>query len=169
MACMYPYVNYNWRPEGGRPTGVTIDPSGDPAGTDADGDINLFPQASRLFGMLGQSNTFVGPTNTFQDVVARRVHVTSDATQKQEAQPLSDADAERLVRNLVPYRYVIDGRPAAGVLAQDVPASYTRRLSDGTLTVDYTSLLAELWGAVRHLSQRVDDLTGSGSVGRAVP
>jgi hypothetical protein len=117
------------------------------------------PQASRLFGQLDKPNVFTGECNTFQEVVARRIHVTSDAGEKQNLQPMVGDDAEQLVRRIVPHRYLLDGRPAAGVLAQDVPVSYTTHSPDGTLSVDYTALLAELWGAVRHLVQRVDAVT----------
>lgn len=156
---MFQRVNYQWRP--GQPfSGVTISPTGEAAVIALDGDIDLFPQASRVFGQLARPNTFTGQTNTFCDVVARRIHVTSDADQKTNLRPLSDRDAEDLVRRIVPYHYLIDGRMAAGVLAQDVPEVYASRTPGGTLVVDYTSLLAELWGAVRHLSHRLDALTG---------
>ena len=44
------------------------------------------------------------------------------------------------------------------VLANDVPAAYAHRTPDGALSVDYNSLLAELWAGVRALSRRLDDL-----------
>lgn len=64
------------------------------------------------------------------------------------------------MRRIGVYRYRIgaDGGEAAGVLANELPPSYSRRAPNGTLMVDYNSLLAELWGCVRHLSQRTDEL-----------
>ena len=59
------------------------------------------------------------------------------------------------MQQVAAYRYMIDGRPAAGMLASDIPEAYTQRLRDGTLCVDYNSLIAELWAAVRGLCQRV--------------
>jgi hypothetical protein len=170
---MFTCVNYPWtRPENGIPASVSISPSGEPAPVQSDGDIDLFPQASRLFGQLQESNVFTGSVNTFrpvaacwcnaatgaQELVARRVHVTSDPRVKQAVRPLTDDDGLALVRSVTPYRYTLDGREAAGVLANDVPAAYAHRTPDGALSVDYNSLLAELWAGVRALSRRLDDL-----------
>ena len=48
---MYTSVNYPWtRPDSFLPTSVTISPGGEPAPIQSDGDIDLFPQASKLFG-----------------------------------------------------------------------------------------------------------------------
>ena len=61
-------MDYTWnKPEFRRQWGdVTIAPTGEPAPTEADGDINLFVQASQVFGQLNASNVFTASTNTFQ-------------------------------------------------------------------------------------------------------
>ena len=158
---MYPVVNYPIiRPDISvvNLASVTISPTLEPAPMEADGDINLYVQASRIFGQLGSSNEFSGTVNSFRDVVARRVHVTSDIREKAALEPLDEARADALVRGTNTYRYAIDGRIAAGVLAHEVPPEYRGQLPDGRATVDYNSLLAELWTSVRRLLRRVDAL-----------
>ena len=59
---------------------VSIAPDGSPAPFFS-GDINLYPQASRVFSQLDVGNVFTAPLNTFQEVAARRMHITSDRTQ----------------------------------------------------------------------------------------
>lgn len=64
---MYPVVNYTFtRPEQFHALGVTISPTGEPAPYEKDGDINLFEQASQIFGQLSASNVFTAQFNTFQ-------------------------------------------------------------------------------------------------------
>jgi hypothetical protein len=84
--------------------------------------------------------------------------VTSDAREKENMTPLDEARAADLVRRTGTYRYTLDGRMAAGVAAQEVPPEYTSTMPDGSLTVDYNALVAELWASVRHLLRRVDAL-----------
>ena len=105
---MFPRVDYTWnKPEyqGRRWGDVTITPTGDPAPMEPDGDINLFVQASQVFGQLNATNVFTASTNTFltdgvvlshtsvwkQDLVVRRVHVVSDGAQKEDIVQLPDS------------------------------------------------------------------------------
>lgn len=171
---MYPVVNYpQWRPEvSAGPVslpGVTISPTGEPAPTEADGEIDLYAQASRIFGQLGAPNDFCATVNTFRDIVVRRIHVTSDGREKGDVTPLSEDRADALVRATNTYRYVLDGRVAAGVLAHELPPEYTSAMPDGGLTVDYNSLLAELWTSVRRLLRRTDALEESQRRAAAAP
>ena len=123
---------------------------------EGDGDINLFTQAKKLFGLLEEPNHFTGTVNTFQDLVARRVVVSSDRRRKTNIRPVDEEMASRTIMRIVPQYYLLDGVPAAGVLADEVPA-HCRYLNapDGTQTVDYTALLAELWASTRHLHRRL--------------
>lgn len=65
---MFPAVNYAYvRPlDPAAPTRITVSPLGEPAGVQADGDIDLFAQASQYFGLLYGSNVFAAPVNTFR-------------------------------------------------------------------------------------------------------
>lgn len=140
---------------------VSIHPDGVPAPLRPNGDLDLYEQASDWFSRLKADNVFTGGCNTFQgNVVVRRCHVTSDPRAKADLKPLDAGASSTLVRRIVPYAYTIDGEPAAGVLSDDVPVEYTRVISeDGLRTVDYNSLFAHLWAAVRELQERVDRLT----------
>ena len=120
---------------------------------------DIHPQASRFFAQLHDQNEFTAVFNTFQEIFVQRIHVTSDRSQKQNITPLPDHEGTELVRHLMPYRYTINGRPAAGLMADEVPASYTHR--NTTLSVDYNSLIAELWASVRDAHARLDRLEGA--------
>ena len=117
---------------------------------------DIHPQAARLFAQLHDQNEFTAVFNTFQEIFVQRIHVTSDRSQKQNITPLADHEGTDLVRHVLLYRYTINGRPAAGLMADEVPASYTQR--NTTLSVDYNSLLAELWASVRDAHARLDRL-----------
>lgn len=172
---MFPCASYVWnKPDYGQCDNVTISPNGEPAPVLPPGEVNLYPQASQFFGQLRVSNVFTAPLNTFQDVCARRIRVTSDRNQKENLQPIPDAEGTALVRQTVPYRYTIDGQVAAGLLADEVPAQYAGG-DPAARSVDYNSLLAELWAAVRdaherldaleqHVTRHRDDSSGSGDV-----
>ena len=68
---MFQSVNYIWnRPAVSRPAEVSILPTGEFV-TPQDGDLNLYGQASRIFGQLGAENVFTAPNNTFQDIYVR--------------------------------------------------------------------------------------------------
>lgn len=139
---------------------VSIAPDHAIAPTQPNGRVDLYNQASRYFARLGTANTFTADRNTFDGVVhARRFQVTSDARAKADIQPLDGRSSAQLVGSIRPQSYLLDGQPAAGLLAQDVPASYTHASpEDGTLSVDYNSLFTHLWAAVQHLQGRVDTL-----------
>ena len=151
----------NNRPELSGSGHVSIAPTGEPASTEADGDINLFSQASKIFGQLNANNVFTAPLNTFQDLIVRRIQVTSDASQKTDIQVFSDTEGMRLSQQVAAYRCCIDGRPAAGFLAHEVPVEFTRRTDAGTLVVDYNALVAALWASVRCAHERLDSLEAS--------
>lgn len=109
-------------------------------------------------------HTFEGNTNTFRDIVARRVFITSDPREKSDRTPLSPRGATRTVRGLRPHRYTLDGQEAAGLLADEVPTAYVRQCGPGgPLVVDYQSLLAELWASVQHAHARLDALEQPGA------
>lgn len=110
--------------------------------------------SSIIQDILGSSNEFTGEQNVFNDIIARRLQIVSDRTRKRGLRRLRGSECKRLVSQLTPYHYTVDDRAAAGLLAQDVPEPYRTTAPDGTLSVDYLSLLAELWGAVRHLLRR---------------
>ena len=154
---MFPAVNYSWYRPNGAPASISISPLGDPAPQQSDGEVDLFSQASLFFGQLNAPNVFTAPVNTFQDVVARRLHATSDPLRKSDVSPLPETEALALVRAVPAYRYDLDGRRAAGVLASDVPEAYVHRMPDGTRCVDYNSLVAELWAGVRDLTRRLEE------------
>jgi hypothetical protein len=157
---MFP-VNFDVRPDVNYDRRVSLSPDGAPAGEEPDGDINLYEQASLLFARLGENNRFDGEVNTFRQVVVDRIQTRSDVRHKSQLVPADGASAAALVRRVPAYRYRMGGEPGAGVLAQDVPAQYTRRHpGDGSLTVDYQALFAELWTCVRHLQDRLDGLDG---------
>jgi hypothetical protein len=138
---------------------ITISPDGELAPVEPDGDVNLYGQASLIFSQLHQPNTFTGETNTFRTVVVQRLQTTSDMTLKTDIVPMDGATATGHVRNIQMYHYRLDGVPTAGVMAQELPEAYTmRHPSTGHLTVDYQSLLAELWSSVRHAHDRLDAL-----------
>lgn len=42
------------------------------------------------------------------------------------------------------------------MMAHEVPQAYAHRMPDGSLCVDYNSLLAELWAGVRCLCDRLE-------------
>ena len=113
------------------------------------------PLRSTPSGCVG-CGTGAQPTQS-QDIVARRVHVTSDPVKKEDVRPLPEEEANALVQHVAAYRYLLDGRPAAGVMATDVPSAYSHVLPDGTRCVDYNSLVAELWACVRGLSVRLEE------------
>ena len=92
---------------------ISISPSGEQVTPLPDGDINLFEQASKIFGQLRAENVFTATTNTFQDLCVRRLHITSDGSQKTNVSVLVGKDATDLVRRLTPRRYIVDGYPAA--------------------------------------------------------
>ena len=105
-------------------------------------------------------NVFTAPSNTFQDVFVRRLHVTSDSTEKADVSVVGEEEATALVRSVTPRRYKVDGHSAAGVLAQEVPHRYVRRIPGmPTLSVDYNSLMAEMWASLKHAHTRIDALT----------
>lgn len=144
------------RPAPGRPPPCGGGSGADPAPPELDGDVNLYPQASGVFGQLGVNNTFTGPRNVFRDVEVRRLHVTSDRSQKEDVRPLDPAAATELVRAVSPFLYRLDGEPAAGLMADDAPSEYVRRSAgDGTLSLDYHSLVAHLWASVQHAHRRI--------------
>lgn len=79
---MLPVSNYSWRrpdwtSSGPQKVTITIEPGGAVAPVDPDGDINLYTQASHIFGQLAENNVFTGNVNTFQEVHVRRLHVLS--------------------------------------------------------------------------------------------
>lgn len=146
---------------------ISIHPQGVAAPVRPNGDLDLYTQASDFFGRLATDNVFTGGRNTFQGhITVRRCHVTSDSRHKEDLVPLSGPDSARMVRTVVPYGYTIDGECAAGLMAEDVPSEYTRESPvDGTKTVDYNSLLAHLWAAVRELQGQVEELRAARSIG----
>jgi hypothetical protein len=139
---------------------LSISPDGETASPAPDGDVNLFQQASKIFGQLRAENVFTASTNTFQDVFVRRLHVTSDRTKKTDVIPLVEEDATALVRRLIPRRYKVDGESAAGMIADEMPAQYVRCVPGvATLSVDYNSLMAEMWASLKHAHSRIDALS----------
>ena len=101
--------------------------------------------------------------------------VTSDPIRKQDDRPIDEEAATRTVRRVVPRYYTrivgsymtkttpsvmkLDGNvPAAGMMANDdlPPHCLYLHAVDGTKTVDYTGLLAELWASTRHVHRRLN-------------
>ena len=78
-------------------------------------------------------------------------HVLSDPSCKEMTRPLEAKDSADLVRRIIPQSYTVDGRLAAGILADTVPKEYTSPGpgTGGQLTVDYNSLFSHLWAAFR--------------------
>ena len=164
---MFPSVNYVWnRPDGvlnrRPPIDLSISPDGQAASPEADGDINLFEQASKIFGQLGAANVFTAQANTFQDIFVRRLHVTSDRSTKTEVAVVVEEEATALVRRMIPRRYKVDGESAAGMIADELPTQYVRSVPGlSTLSVDYNSLMAEMWASLKHAHMRIDALDGT--------
>jgi hypothetical protein len=155
---MFPSSSYVWnRAEAQHQPDVSISPTGEAALVLPDGDIDLYAQASEFFGQLGTNNTFTGDVNSFQNVYVQRIHVLSDENGKQDLRPLPDEEGTALVRRITPYRYDVQGKPAAGLLAQEVPIEYSNHGPD-LMGVDYNSLMAELWASVRDAHTRLDAL-----------
>ena len=115
--------------------------------------VQLYTQASTVFSQLDVNNVFLGERNTFRDVEARRICLTSDVRRKRDIRTLSRAEATDLVRRLSVFTYSIDNRRAAGVMALTVPAQYSENN-----TVDYISLLMHLWVSVQDIHQKIDQL-----------
>lgn len=101
---------------------------------------------------LDQSNEFTAELNRFRDVHVRRLFVTSDRRRKTDVTPVKPADALACLRRVQCYHYRIDGSAAVGHLAEEIPGEYL--LGDGG-AVDYQSMAALLWTAVRDLDARV--------------
>ena len=159
---MYPAVSHIDRVTDVPPPLVacaTIHPLGWIVNPDDMGCINLYPQARDVFVKLEDDNVFTGELNVFRDIEAQRVCVVSDPRRKTDVRPMDETTATRLVRETRAYTYKIDGQPAAGVMATDVPRDYIQQKSaNDPLTVDYTSLLMHLWTSVQHLHRRMDDV-----------
>ena len=131
---------------------ISIHPSGAPV-YPVGSTVQLYEQASVIFSQLDVDNVFNGERNTFRDIEARRICLTSDVRRKQDIRPLSRADATELVRRLSVFTYSIDSRRAAGVMANTVPEHYSENN-----TVDYISLLMHLWVSVQDVHQKIDKL-----------
>ena len=99
---------------------VSIDPNGQLVEASPLGDVDLYPQASRIFSQLDSENVFTGARNVFQNIEVRRLHVTSDSRHKDHIEAIECQHALDLVRQIVPRRYTIDGQPAAGMLAEEL-------------------------------------------------
>lgn len=163
------------------PVRVSIHPDRIPAPSTEEGDVELYGQAVQFFGSLHADNRFTGPRNSFRAVQAEEFQVVSDARLKRDVRPLDGRRSLALLRALQPREYrmmgadATGGRLAAGMLAQEVPVEYTAPLlhhhtppphvvaaQDDTgpplRSVDYNSLLAHLWNAVRGLDRRVTEL-----------
>ena len=118
-----------------------------------------FPaQAAEYFPQLGENNVFTGSRNVFRGAIeVRRCHVLSDPACKEGLGLLDPRESAELVRGIRPHLYRVDGRLAAGIMADSVPVEYTSpsdMMGGGVgaptvLTVDYNSLLSHLWAAVR--------------------
>ena len=81
---------------------------------------------------------------------------------KTEVAALLGVEATALVRSLTPRRYKMDGQDAAGMLADELPGRYVRCIPGlSTLSVDYNSLLAEIWASLKHAHTRIDALDGT--------
>lgn len=150
---------------GSKPVRISILPSGEYLPLDMDGEIQLFPQASAVFGQLAQNNEFTGECNVFRDIQVRRMHITSDRRRKADVQPIDPADATKVVRGVPAYTYTVDGQAAAGLMADDAPAECVRmrtRGGDGDgggaahLTLDYNAMLAYLWASLQDAHARLD-------------
>jgi hypothetical protein len=136
---------------------ITISPDGISAPIEPDGDVNLYDQAINVFSRLHEPNDFTASTNTFRTIVVQRLQTTSDGLLKTDVTPVDGVAATRRVRRTPMYHYRLDGVPTAGVLAQDLPDTYTMRHPvTGHLTVDYQGLLAELWASVSFAHDRLD-------------
>lgn len=120
---------------------VSIDPSGLTEEVNPQGTLNLFPQASRIFGQLEADNVFTGSRNVFHNVEVRRMHVTSDQRHKQNIEVIDPRLAADLVRTVMPRRYLIDGRPAAGMLANDLCAARA-----------HTTAMESFWGGLKKVA-----------------
>ena len=139
----------------------------------ADGVIDLYAEAHRLFAILNSNNVFTGTDNTFEHIQARQMHFVSDPRQKEHTTVIPPQQAVDLVRSITPYAYHLNKATAsAGLMADDVPAEYMRTTGDGMQTVDYNAMFTHLWAAVQHLIAEQGELRAmlrSGQTQAATP
>lgn len=114
----------------------------------------LIQMIQRDYPLLKQSNVFTGEMNAFRHLTVQQLFITSDRTKKAEIRPIEKTEAIEMLRTIPSYRYSIQGRPAAGFMADEVPREFTHK--QGSAAVDYTSMLAILWTAVRSLDERLE-------------
>ena len=140
-------------------TRVRIAHEGPGMSSDSSGIIDLYPSASKLFGVLDQNNVFTGTDNVFQHIQARQMHFISDPLAKENVKRIVSGDAIALVRCIEPYTYTIcNSGTSAGFMADMIPPEYTRLTPGGLQTVDYNAMFTHLWAAVQHLDTEVTHL-----------
>lgn len=141
-----------------QPVRISILPNGQFLPAEMDNEFQLYPQASTVFSSLASNNEFVGDMNTFRDIMVRQIHVTSDRSRKEDVQTLRPDRGTDVVRNLPAFTYTIDGNAAAGLMADTAPPAHVRRVGgdNGSLSLDYNSMLSYLWASVQDAHDRLD-------------
>lgn len=95
---------------------------------------------------------------------------TSDARKKEEITDISDADADNMLKEILPvsFKWKDDNRPDAGFIAQDISEiekelSYDYQLvkedRSGYLNLNYTSVMVLLLKKLNEQTRRIDELT----------
>lgn len=142
---MFPSSSYVWNPYEKRPhTDISISPMGEPAATLSDGDINLYPQASKIFVQLGANNNFTGQVNSFQEICVQRIHVLADHSPRSTTK----VDHSALVRRHGPYTLGLHGRTVA----------QTSKHNPCLVATECKSLLADLSVKVQDAQHRIEEL-----------
>jgi hypothetical protein len=159
---MYSSHNNNIRPVY-RPTTtrVRITKGGPALSVGLDGVIDLYPLASKIFGVLNQNNIFTGTDNVFEHIQAKQMHFVSDPRMKNNITPIDSDNAIALIRSIAPYTYdICNAGTSAGFMADMVPPEFTHVTSNGIQSIDYNAMFTNLWAAVQYLDAEVTYLKG---------